>query len=274
MDPERVPAGVDPTTPSVARVYDFYLGGSHNFESDREFGRRALAAMPDLPARALDNRAFLRRVVQHLCERGIDQFLDLGSGIPTVGNVHEVAHELVPGATVVYVDHDSVAVTHGTALLQDDPRATSVLADVREPEAVLAAATATGLLDLGRPVAVLAMAVLHFVPDDDRPADLMARYMAAAAAGSFLAISHGRFEGQGRARDLVRVYDDDDASPSRRMCTRTTAEVEALFGSVVLEDPGVVALPCWHPEPLDGGANDGPTVEDGYPAVGGLGRRS
>jgi hypothetical protein len=122
-----VPPEIDPTRPSVARVYDFYLGGSHNFESDREFGRQALRAMPNLTALVLEYRAFLRRLVQHLCERGIDQFLDLGSGIPTVGNVHEVAQRADAAARVVYVDHDRVAVAHGTALLRDNRRATGAV---------------------------------------------------------------------------------------------------------------------------------------------------
>jgi hypothetical protein len=267
-----VPGEVDPTRPSVARVYDFYLGGSHNFASDREFGRQALQAMPNLTALVLEYRTFLRRVVQHLCARGIDQFLDLGSGIPTVGNVHEIAQAAIPHARVVYVDHDPVAVAHGTALLRDNPRATSVLCDIREPERVLTEATASGILDLSRPVAVLVVAVLHFVPDEDRPAEFLAQYMAATAPGSFLAISQARSDGESEARRVARIYDEDKGSPSRRTRLRTKAEIEELFSGLIVEDPGVVALPRWHPE-VD---VDGPApaeVPPDFPILGGLGRR-
>ncbi len=266
--PSWSPDEVDPTRPSVARVYDFYLGGSHNFEADREFGRRGVEALPDLPAVARDNRTFLRRAVRFACAEGIDQFLDLGSGIPTSGNVHEVAREADPEARVVYVDHDPVAVAHGQALLADDPRATTVRADLRSPDTVLEEVAAAGLLDLSRPVAVLLIAVLHFVDDDADPAGLLARYMRAAAPSSLLALSHGRRGAAGTA-PIERLY-NRPGSPSP-ISLRSCAEVEALFpSSVRLVDPGVVVLPRWRPELTGDERSD---ADDDFPGLVAVGRR-
>ena len=270
MRPTWVPAVIDPTKPSVARVYDFYLGGSHNFESDRAFGRQTLRVMPHLPTILRDNRSFLRRVVLHLCAEGVDQFLDLGSGIPTVGNVHEVAQAVHPHASVVYVDRDPVAVAHSNALLNGNPRAAAIAGDLREPDRILEEARATGLLDLHRPVAVLFIAVLHFIQDEDQPAEFIARYLAAMASGSYLAISHARLDGQSEIRDAAKVY-DGSRSPSP-MRLRSRPEVEALFASVTLDDPGVVLLPRWRPEPAEDGEAE-PEVDEDYPGFAGLGRR-
>lgn len=266
--PTWSPEEVDPGRPSVARVYDYYLGGSHNFEADREFGRRGVEALPVLPDLARANRTFLRRAVRFARARGIDQFLDLGSGIPTSGNVHEVAREADPAARVVYVDHDPVAVAHGQALLDGDALATTVSGDLRSPDAVLAAATATGLLDLGRPVAVLLIAVLHFVDDDAGPADLITRYATATAPGSLVAVSHGRSGIPGTAA-LEQVY-NQPGSPSR-MRLRSRDEVAALFGPPLEPiEPGVVLLPQWHP----GLTGDDPGAPDtDHPVVVGVGRR-
>jgi SAM-dependent methyltransferase len=150
--PPWAPDEVDIAAPGVARVYDYYLGGSHNVESDRTFGQRVLDTYPVLPAVLRENRGFLRHVAT-----GVDQFLDLGSGIPTVGNVHEMARAATPGARVVYVDHDPVAITHSRELLAGDPRTYMLAADFLDPDRVLAEAVARGGLDLDRPVAVLAL---------------------------------------------------------------------------------------------------------------------
>jgi hypothetical protein len=268
--PSWAPVEVDPTRPSVARVYDFYLGGSHNFESDRQFGQRALQAMPRLPTVLRDAREFLRRVVVYLCGVGVDQFLDLGSGIPTVGNVHEVAQAVNPRARVVYADNDAVAVAHSRALLADNAYAAMLQADLREPEATLAAAVATGLIDLHRPLAVLLLSVLHFVPDRDQPAALVARYMDAVAPGSYLALSCARGDGRAEAEAVEEVYDRQE-SPMR-MHMRSWAEIEALFGSLSFVDPGLVLVPLWHPELADDLEPQAPLPAD-YPGVAGLGRR-
>lgn len=267
--PQWSPDDVDPARPSVARVYDYYLGGSHNFEADREFGRRALEAFPDALSAIRDNRHFLRRAVRYACGSGVHQFLDLGSGIPTVGTVHEVAHEVEPGARVVYVDHDPVAVMHSVALLETVPGATAIRADLREPSRVLDAVRADGLLDLERPIAVLLAWVLHFVQDDERPAELVRDYVRALAPGSLVALSHTRSDGRPETLGMARVYDDDDASPGRPRL-RSRAEIAGLFGDLTLVEPGLVVLPRWRPELTgDPVAAD---VDD-HPGLCGVGRR-
>jgi hypothetical protein len=268
--PSWAPVEVDPTRPSVARVYDFYLGGSHNFESDRVFGQRTLQAMPRLPTILRDAREFLRRVVTYLCAAGVDQFLDLGSGIPTVGNVHEVALSVNPRARVVYVDNDPVAVAHGRVLLEENAYAAAVQADLRKPEATMAAAVATGLIDLRRPLGVLLLSVLHFVPDRDQPAALVARYMETVAPGSYLALSCARGDGRAEADAVEEVYERQE-SPMR-MHMRSWAEIETLFGSLSLVDPGLVLVPLWHPELADDLEPQARLPVD-YPGVAGLGRR-
>lgn len=266
--PNWSPDEVDPTRPSVARVYDFYLGGSHNFEADREFGRRALGAFPDALAAIRDNRHFIRRAVRYACASGVHQFLDLGSGIPTVGNVHEVALDVEPGARVVYVDHDPVAVTHSLALLETVPGATAIQADLREPARVRDAVRETGLLDPDRPVAVLLAWVLHFIQDDEHPADLVAEYMRPLAPGSLVALSHTRSDGRPETVGMAKVY-DQSASPGRPRL-RSRDEIAALFGDLALVDPGLVVVPRWRPELT--GDRVPPDVDD-HPGLCGVGRR-
>ena len=264
--PLWAPADIDLTRPSVARVYDFYLGGSHNFESDREFAAHALRVFPELPAVLRDGRDLLRRFVGYLCGIGIDQFLDLGSGIPTEGNVHEVALTACPNPRVVYVDHDPVAVTHSRALLSEVGGATIVAADVREPSRVLDLAVDLGGLDLHRPVAVLAVSVLHFLADEERPADLVAAYAAPLAPGSHVAINHAARDGRPEAVDVERVYRREGSPNSLHM--RTRAEIAALFGNLEIVPPGLVRPPLWRPDP----GEEPPVVDDDYPGVAGIGR--
>jgi hypothetical protein len=264
--PSWAPSEVDITRPSVARVYDFYLGGSHNFESDREFGRRVVDVYPGLPAVLRENRAFLRRVIRQLTAAGIDQFLDLGSGIPTVGNAHEVARTVNPEARVVYVDHDPVAITHSSALLAGQPRTAVLAADFLDPDRVLAEAVAIGGLELHRPVAVLALLVLHFVPDERRPAEVMARYMEATAPGSHLVISHSRSDGLPEAVAGQRLYGQERSLDP--MYPRSRAGIEALFGGLSLLPPGLVAVAGWRPSPAE--TTD---VPDDHPVLAGVARQ-
>jgi hypothetical protein len=191
MAPDWVPEDVDWRKPSPARVYDAQLGGAHNFEVDREVARQVAKVMPELPALLRANRSFLRRSVRFLIEAGITQFLDLGSGIPTVGNVHEVAQAIDPACRVAYVDIDRVAVAHGRRLLAGNPNAVARRGDLRLPETVLADPAVRATLDFGRPVAMLMVAVLHFVADADRPAEIVRRLLAEAVPGSYLVLSHG-----------------------------------------------------------------------------------
>ncbi len=256
------------TRPSVARVYDFYLGGSHNFASDRAFAHEVLQVYPELTTITWDNRDFLRRVVLYLCALGIDQFLDLGSGIPTAGNVHEVAHTVNPQTRVVYVDHDPVAVAHSRELLNGKDRAVVIHEDLREPGRVLQSASALGGLDLSRPVAVLFVSVLHFVGDEFGPTELVAEYMEATAPGSYVALSHARSDGQRDAAATEQVYNRSRSPNPMRF--RSSAEIKALFGDLTVIDPGVVHIPRWRPEP---GEDADPEVGEDYPALAGLGRR-
>ncbi|MGI9004517.1 MAG: SAM-dependent methyltransferase [Pseudonocardia sp.] len=264
--PSWAPADVDITRPSVARVYDYYLSGSHNFESDREFARKVLAVMPELQEIVQENRAFLRRVVTHLCAAGIDQFLDLGSGIPTVGNVHEVAQRANPQARVVYVDNEPVAVTHSRDLLADD-RTVVIAADFRDPGGLLTDPVLRAHLDLDRPVAVLLVSVLHFVTDDEHPAAFIAEYMRATAPGSYLAISHAGTDGRPGIAQVQKIYNRPE-SPNP-ILMRSREEVTDLFGDLTIIEPGVVCAPLWRPDSPD----DLPPDIETYPGSAGVGWR-
>ena len=180
----------DEDVPNVARIYDYFLGGSHNFAADRERAREILAARPDFAAMAQANRRFLRHGVERFLDRGIRQFLDLGSGIPTVGTVHEIAQRHGTAIRVAYVDNERIAVAHSAAIVADVPGATITDADLRDAEAVLAAPGVAGLLDFSAPVGLLALTALHFVADDADPGGLLARYRRALAPGSLLAVTH------------------------------------------------------------------------------------
>lgn len=258
--PSWAPDEVDVTRPSVARVYDYYLGGSHNFQVDRRFAAQVLDVLPDMAAIARQNRAFLRRAVRHLREQGVDQFLDLGSGIPTAGNVHEIAG---PGARVLYVDNDPIAVSHSRALLGDTPGTAVAAGDLTDPDAVLGDPATRDHLDRERPAAVLLVSVLHFVGDEHRPAEFVRRYMEAFPPGSHLVISHASDVDE-RASEAQSLYNDERSPHSMRM--RSVPEVEALFGDLELLEPGVVRIPQWRPEP---GA---PVEMRNYPGVAGVAR--
>ncbi|MFI9812465.1 SAM-dependent methyltransferase [Saccharothrix variisporea] len=238
---------IDLTRPSAARVYDYYLGGAHNFAVDREMARKAIEMWPELPLIMQANRAFLRRAVEYCVDAGIRQFLDLGSGIPTVGNVHEVARAADPGARVVYVDNDPIAVTYSRTILGDDRQTAVVRADLRDPGEVLA--EARSLLDFEQPIAVMMVAVLHFVGDDDRPADVVAAYRDAVPPGSALVVSHATRDGQtDRADEHKDLYRRRTATP---MTMRSRAQVAEFFTGYDLVEPGVVHLPLWRPVSAD-----------------------
>jgi len=246
--PDWAPETIDVEQPSAARIYDYLLGGSHNFAADREFARQAIATMPDVPVQAHANRAFLRRAVQYLVDSGVRQFLDVGSGIPTLGNVHEVARQAAPDARVVYVDVDPVAVAHGRAILAGDGYATVIQEDLRHPQRILGHPDVKAVLDLGRPVAVLLVAILHVIPDDDEPYRTVATLRDAIAPGSFLAVAHGTDESRpDEARELQRL--------SRRTTTplilRDRAAVARFFTGWDPVEPGLVWAPQWHPDSPD-----------------------
>jgi SAM-dependent methyltransferase len=266
-------AGDETERPNVARMYDYFLGGSHNFAADRDAAAAVLAAVPAVRSLARQNRAFLRRAVQHLVHQGIRQFLDLGSGIPTVGNVHEIAQRAAPRTRVVYVDIEPVAVNHSRALLAGNPDAAVAQLDLREPERVLASPEVRELLDLDRPVGLLAVAVLHFIPDGDDPWGVLAAYRDALAPGSHLVISHGsqsqeRMADSG-ARTVGRVY----GSTGTPGMSRTYEEIRALFDGWELVEPGLVRMPAWRPDRPDRLSTGDLGAElDEFP-YGGVGRR-
>jgi SAM-dependent methyltransferase len=249
--PSWAPPEIDLNRPSAARVYDYYLGGFHNFPADRAMAQEAIRMWPELPVMMQANRAFLRRAIRYAVGRGITQFLDIGSGIPTVGNTHEVARQTDPDCRVVYVDIDPIAVAHSRAILGDDPATLVVQADLREPETILADDRVRELLDLDRPVAVLLVALLHFVPDADDPAGVIGRLGAGLAPGSLLIVSHASSDGQ---PELAARHQQLYARTPTPMTMRSGDEIAALFNGFELEEPGVVPIQQWLPEPTADGA--------------------
>jgi len=246
--PSWAPSGVDLDKPSVARVYDYYLGGSHNFAADREFADKVIAAVPDALWVVQENRAFLRRTVRFLLSQGVDQFIDLGSGIPTVGDVHEVAAAINPSARTVYVDHDPVAVAHSRALLNGNANTAVHAGDLKEPDAVLSDPAVGALLDMSRPIGILMIAVLHFIPRDDEALAVVKSWAQHVVPGSYLAITHGSADRMtDGARETESLYNRSVAS----LTMRTYDEVVALFTGETLIDPGVVQIPYWRPDQPD-----------------------
>jgi SAM-dependent methyltransferase len=241
---------VDVTVPNASRIYDYALGGVHNFKVDRDFWEQAEKAFPDARVVARANRAFLGRAVLWLAEQGVRQFLDIGSGIPTLGNVHEVAQTVDPEARVVYADIDPVAVEQSRALLKDHRHAIAVKGDLREPEGIVFSEQVTDFLDFSQPVAVLMVAVLHFITDEDDPQSIIHRIGSALMPGSFLVLSHAgpdeTAEGRERLERARKLY-EQTPTPVK---IRTADEVAGLLGDTfTLLDPGVVPAHEWHPDP-------------------------
>jgi SAM-dependent methyltransferase len=263
-----VPPEVDTSKANIARVYDYWLGGSHNFRADQDAARTMIAMDPNMRAIMRANRAFLGRVVRFLASQaGIRQFLDIGSGIPTAQNVHEVAQAAAPGSRVVYVDNDEVVVAHSRLILEDNPDAAIVHADLREPAKILAAPETQLLIDFSQPVAVLLVAVLHFIPEEAGPAQIMATLRDALAPGSYLVICHScRDARPDMADSLEDVY---TSQVSAQVCLRTRSQITALFDGFELVDPGLVWLPEWRPA----APQDVPEHPEQYWAAVGVGRR-
>lgn len=263
-----IPAGVDVSRPSIARIYDYHLGGTHNFEADRVAARKVAEDVPELPDILRENRAFLRRSVRFLAGRGIRYFLDLGSGIPTAGNVHEIAQAVDPASRVVYVDNDPAAVAHSREILQGNHRAAVIQADLRDAASVLGDAEVNRLLllELGEPIAVLMSAVLHFIPDDAQAAALVGRYRDAMPPGSYLALSHGgRRQADEQRMERAAVTYSKAVAPVK---LRSLDGVAALFEGFELVDPGVVYCSRWRP--------DTGRIEPGtepLPQIGAVGRK-
>jgi len=243
-----IPRGTDTSKANTARVYDYWLGGSHNFRADQDVARALIAIEPNIRAVARANRGFLDRAVQFLAGAGIRQFLDIGSGIPTQRNVHEVAQQAAPGSTVVYVDSDDVAVSHSKLLLDGDRDAMAVHADLRDPAKILTDPATLSLIDFSQPAGLLLASVLHFLPESDEPHRLVAELRDALAPGSYLVLSHGtreaRQEEVGEAFEIV--YNNRVSSQAT---VRPPEEILRFFDGFTLVDPGLVYTPLWRPDP-------------------------
>jgi hypothetical protein len=249
-----------PEVPNVARMYDYYLGGKDNYPADREAAQRGFAAATEAGVRgaSMQNRAFLGRAVRYLArDLGIRQFLDIGTGLPTMNNVHEVAHAIAPDARVVYVDNDPVVIAHARAMLNGVPNATIIRGDLRDTAGILADHSLRSVLDFGAPIAVLLVAVLHFISDDEDPRGIVTALMDAAPPGSYLVVSHVSADQYSRVVEAESAYEDASA----RLRFRTREEVDAMLTGFRLVDPGeLVWTPRWHPDeqtpPIDspGGA--------------------
>ncbi|MEV7964387.1 SAM-dependent methyltransferase [Sphaerisporangium sp. NPDC088356] len=259
-------ADVDPFTPSVARIYDYYLGGKDNFASDREAAEKIIEILPNVRDVARENREFLVRTVTYLSEQGVRQFLDIGAGLPTQRNVHQVAQELAPESRIVYVDNDPIVLTHARALLAENDRVVVVGADMRGSQALLDHPDVRAHLDFSQPVAILMLGVLHFVPDDDEATKIVATFRSALGPGGHLVISHGS----------IGDLSEDKGAEGQKVFSRTSApgvtsrspgQVLAFFDGLDLVDPGVVPLRDWRPEMGFSIVKEG---EAG--AVGGVGR--
>jgi SAM-dependent methyltransferase len=246
--PSWAPQGVDPHKANIARVYDYWLGGTHNFSADQDVARAVCAVAPHMRGSARANRAFLRRAVRYMAaEAGIRQFLDIGSGIPTEGNVHEIAQEAAPGARVVYVDLDPVAIAHSRAILAENPDATIIKGDLRDPRSILAHPETRRLIDFREPVGLVLAAVLHFLTDEDDPHGILSVLREALVPGSHLAISHATQDAVPAMVTAARKAYLRSVRASVRL--RSREEITELFSGYPLLDPGVVHMTQWRPDP-------------------------
>lgn len=242
-DLERVPPGVDPTVPSSARVYDYLLGGKDHVAVDRAVAEKLLAVAPETRQVARANRRFQVEAVRHLAERGVRQFIDLGTGIPTSPSIHETARAVNPACRVIYVDYDPVVRLHAQVLLADSPGVAGIQADLRRPGDVLTDPNVTGLIDFEQPLCVLMVGVLHFVMDEEDPAGLVAAFRDRMAPGSHLVISHSMAESSPEAIAQLTMA---TAGTPAQSTFRTREQVLRLFEGFELIGPGLVPVQDWH----------------------------
>lgn len=254
--------------PSPARMYDYYLGGHHNFAIDREAAETIRSVYRDLFLAARANRAFLRRVVTFLSQQGIDQFLDLGSGIPTLGNTHEIAHTFNPAARVLYVDNDPIAVAHGQAILRHETTK-MIQADLRQIDTLLSNPVLRQHLDFTRPIGVLLVAVLHSMPDDNTVNTIVQTVRRAVVPGSYIAITHGTV--QHAPAEAIAQIERTYARSTNPMRLRSYSEINQIFAGLDLVAPGLVYAPLWHPEESDDLLLDDPARSLNLAGVGVIG---
>jgi SAM-dependent methyltransferase len=263
---ESAPSGIDTRIPNVARMYDYALGGKDNFAADREAVEKLFSFSPENKDVPRANRRFLARAVRFAVAQGIRQFLDLGTGLPSQGHVHEIVTEIDPDAHVVYVDYDPVVVNHARALLVDSDSVTAVEADIRDPEGILAHPDVTGLIDFSRPVAVLFVAVLHGIQDRDDPAGIVRAFAERLSPGSYLILSHLTSEGHPPA--LVAQKEEIFARSNAPTSYRSRAEILRMFNGFNLVEPGLTVVTQWRGDELDRKLDAA-----GRWALGGVGRK-
>lgn len=254
MSPESHPGefsfpGVPLDRPSAARIYDYMLGGYHNFEIDRQIAERFMAVYPDFARTAQVNRAYLRRALEFVTGQGIDQFLDLGSGIPTAGNVHEIVAHPFPDARVVYVDIDPIAVAHSETILRGNPNVAAIRGDIADAEAILSQPNVVELLDFSRPLGLIMLAVVHFVPDLERAVRAVDAFKAALAPGSYLIF--GTWTYDDAPEDALTQYAEMIKATPTPARPHSRAMVERYFSGLEIVEPGIVHSPAWRPEGAD-----------------------
>jgi len=246
-EPGWLPPEIDTSKANIARVYDYWLGGTSNFLADQDAARALLALEPNARRVARANRAFLGRAVRHLAgPAGIRQFLDIGSGIPTAGNVHEVAHQTAPGSRVVYADVDETVVAHSKLLLKDQPDATVIHADLRQPEKIRTDTTVRAMIDFRQPVALLLVAVLHFIADEEDPWQIVATLREALSPGSYLVVCHACRDSRPElATPTEQAY---EGRVQAHVAIRPHEQIGRFFDGFEILDPGLVYLPLWRPD--------------------------
>ena len=262
---DKVPPGIDPSVPSPARIYDYLLGGKENYAADREAAAQLIQAAPNAQEEVRANRRFLIRAVEYLADQGIRQFLDIGAGLPTQDNVHEVALRKAPDSRIVYVDNDPLVLAHARALLARDPRTIAVEGDLREPESILDNPEVTAHLDFGEPVGLILVAILHFIPDEIAY-PVVAKLRDRLVPGSHVVISHGSV-GQVDEKGLAEVKRIYARSSAGSAVPRSREEIERFFDGFELVEPGLVWLEDWRPRDDEVKLPRLPGV-DGYAGVG------
>lgn len=268
-DPQRErPPSIDSSVPHSARVWNYFLGGKDNYPVDQEMGDQYRAIFPEIIDIARTDRAFLGRAVRHLAgEAGIRQFLDIGTGLPTMDNTHEVAQRVSPDARIVYVDNDPLVLTHAQALLTSSPEGACdyIDADLRDPDRILAAAAET--LDFDRPVAIMLLGILHFVPDYDEVHGIVMRLLDAVPPGSHLALTHATFDlgGQTASAANAEAQRAWNEKATETITPRTREQVLGFFDGLDLLEPGLVSMSRWRPEAAPWGE---PPEVSGFSGVG------
>lgn len=254
--------GINPDVPNVARIYDYFLDGKDNFAADRAAAAQIAQAAPHVVQRAKENRAFLGRAVQFAAGEGIRQFVDIGTGLPTQENVHEVAQRSASDARVAYVDYDPIVVAHARAILATDPRTIAFEADLREPETVLRKVAEGEFIDFKRPVAILMVAVLHFLDDSEEVKRVLAAYREVMAPGSYLIITHAA-PGDMSAGNMAKALSTYATTSTGGITLRSHEEITDFFDGMELAEPGLVPVAYWRPRGLTAPSISGPTFVGG-----------